>query len=534
MAQVRQRILSRVCLAAALAGFAQLEARRFYPDDPIGADPPPLPVKEALARRINEYYDFFRNTFFEPDRDLIGARTPRPSAALNTLGEVPDSGWFTNRIGSRPMTIAELARGPGDSRAPSLAGPWTVLSAKNEGVTPGLIVEDAEKRKYLIKFDPPEHPGMASAADVIGSKFFHALGYNTPENYIVHFTRQRLVVGPKARFTDYRGKERGMRPGDLDNTLEKLAKDREGRHRALASLFIGGELLGPFKFHGTRRDDPNDVVPHQDRRDLRGLFVFAAWLNHTDSKSLNSLDALVEENGLRYIKHYLIDFGAILGSDSFTAKSPRAGHVYLFDFKPAMWQFVTLGFYVNGWMLADYPDIPAVGRLGWEAFEPAKWKTNYPNPAFDSRTPGDVFWAARRVMAFSDEAIGAIVGTAQYTDPKAAAYVTRALIERRNRIGRAFLDAVLPLDSFRVRGGSLEFEDLMVRYGFAQPRQYRIAWFAFDNIRESKAIIPGASGPRIPRSGSDYLAAEIRGPETGRTVTVYLRGDKIAGLERTW
>ena len=30
---------------------------------------------------------------------------------------------------------------------------------------------------------------------------------------------------------------------------------------------------------------------------LRGLRVFAAWVNHNDSKSLNSLDMLVEEEG---------------------------------------------------------------------------------------------------------------------------------------------------------------------------------------------------------------------------------------------
>ena len=27
------------------------------------------------------------------------------------------------------------------------------------------------------------------------------------------------------------------------------------------------------------------------------------------------MDTLVEENGIRYLKHYLMDFGSILGSD---------------------------------------------------------------------------------------------------------------------------------------------------------------------------------------------------------------------------
>ena len=198
--------------------------------------------------------------------------------------------------------------------------------------------------------------------------------------------------------------------------LEKVPRDTEGRYRGLASLSIAGRIVGPFRYYGTRKDDPNDMVEHQMRRDLRGLFVFAAWLNHTDTKSINSLDSVVEEGGVRFIKHYLIDFGAILGSDSFEAKSPRAGNVFLFDFKPAAWQFLSLGLYVPGWMRADYPHIPEVGHLEYETFDPENWRNNYPNPAFDLRTPGDTYWAAKKVMSFSDEAIRAIVETGQYSD----------------------------------------------------------------------------------------------------------------------
>ena len=39
-------------------------------------------------------------------------------------------------------------------------------------------------------------------------------------------------------------------------------------------------------------------MPHEDRRELRGYGVFAAWLNHVDAKAINSLDTLVtDENG---------------------------------------------------------------------------------------------------------------------------------------------------------------------------------------------------------------------------------------------
>jgi hypothetical protein len=79
-------------------------------------------------------------------------------------------------------------------------------------------------------------------------------------------------------------------------------------------FFITGITLGPFLYYGTRTDDPNDIVPHEDSRDLRGLYVFAAWLNHYDTTALNTLDTLVEENGVPFIRHNLIE---IRSSDSY-------------------------------------------------------------------------------------------------------------------------------------------------------------------------------------------------------------------------
>jgi hypothetical protein len=509
-------------------------AQKFYPDDPIAREPKPLPVAKALNRKINDYYDYFQNTFFEPDKEEIKHHTPAPSEGVNTLGEVPDTAWFTNRIGSRLMSIDELVCGPGDAHAPNMDKPWTVVSAKNEGVTPGLVIKDSASRKYFLKFDPKSNPELASAADVLGSKFFYALGYNVPENYIVYFGRPQLAVTADSKYTTPDGRQRQMTARDIEDVLDKAPRDREGRYRGLASLTIPGDIIGPFRYYGTRKDDPNDIYPHENRRDLRGLYVFAAWLNHTDSKSINSLDSVVEEDGGHFIRHYLIDFGAILGSDSFEAKTPRGGNVYLFDWKPAAWQFLSLGLYVQPWMLANFPDIPAAGRIEYEHFDPETWKNNYPNPAFDLRTPGDTYWAAKKVMAFTDDAIRAVVRTARYTDPRASDWISKCLIERRNKIGRAFLNDVLALDNFAVRDGRLAYDDLSVKYGFHAPREYTIRWAAFDNANGQKTPIAAADGFAVPHSAAQYLAAEIRADQPRQTVTVYLRGNQIAGIDRTW
>jgi len=519
-----------------------LSARKFYRDDPLKALPPSRPVTSALSRKLSEYYDFFHHTLFRPGERTTASR-PFPAQGVNTLGEVLDTSWYTSRHYQQRMTIEELIRGPGRDNAPSPSGPLKVIAAKTEGVTPGFTIEDERGRRYIVKFDPRTNPEMASAADVVSSHFFYALGYHVPENYILYFQPERLTVAPNATLTDADGNHRKMTSQDIAEILLRVPQDPERGYRAIASLFIRGRILGPFRYYGTRRDDPNDIVPHEHRRDLRGLFVFAAWLGHNDVKSLNSLDTIVEENGIPALRHYLLDFGATLGSDSFVAKSPRAGNEYLFAMKPAAAQLFSLGFYLPRWARAEYPKLPAAGNFEWELFDPERWKPNYPIPSFENRLPDDEFWAARQVMAFTDDEIRALVRTGQYSDPEAEAWIVECLMRRRDKIGRAFFSKVFPLDRFRVESGRLAFEDLGVTQQLAAPRNYTVQWFRFDNDAETKTPLSGETMLPLPRAvasaaAGEYFAAEIHAGDPAKRVTVYVRKQpglvEVVGIDRAW
>ncbi|MEK7405871.1 MAG: hypothetical protein AAB225_12245, partial [Acidobacteriota bacterium] len=486
-------------LALVLVLVLPLGAQKFYRDDPIWKEPRPVRVEKAHFRKLSDYYDFFLNTFSRPGEEQPKGRRI-PAQGVNTLGEVLDGAWYVNRHGRARLSLEELLRGPETGNPPSTAGPWKVLKAKTEGITPGLVIEDPRGQRYWLKFDPLTNPEMATAADVIGMTFFHALGYHVPEYYLVRFDRRRLLITPKSTFTDALGKRRAMSARDVDEVLLDVPRDKEGRYRAVASRAVPGQELGPFRYHGTRSDDPNDVVPHEHRRDLRGLYVFCAWLGHDDSRAINTYDSLVEENGLRYIKHYLMDFGSILGSASTKANSARSGNERLFAAKPAAIEFLTLGLYVPRWARAEFPDLPSLGRLEHEIFDPEKYKTEYRNPAFENRLPDDTFWAARQVMAFTDDEIRAIVKKGQYSDPRAADWLATCLIKRRDKIGRTYFAKVLPLARIRLRDERLEFDDLAVKYGFHPPRQYTIQW-----------------------SRSEYRAAEIRAEDQKQTVVAWFR-----------
>src|SRR5436190_302021 len=100
--------MTRRTASAILFTAAVLNGEKFYSDDPVQAYPPPQNVETIRARRINEYYDFFQNVMFKPGE--IPSKTGKifPSLGVNTLGEAPDSEWYTNRHGRTRMSKEEL------------------------------------------------------------------------------------------------------------------------------------------------------------------------------------------------------------------------------------------------------------------------------------------------------------------------------------------------------------------------------------------------------------------------------------------
>ena len=72
---------------------------------------------------------------------------------VNTVDEVPDSSWFTNRIGRRGMTVEEVVNGPDQLARVSLDG-WVVSGGKGSGVQPGFRMTDPTGQLYQIEVDP--------------------------------------------------------------------------------------------------------------------------------------------------------------------------------------------------------------------------------------------------------------------------------------------------------------------------------------------------------------------------------------------
>jgi hypothetical protein len=524
-------------IALLLLTLTALDAQRFYPDDPLEFEPPPRPVGDLKNRKLNDYYDWASNQFF-----TLGERQPKKgppitAKGVSTLGEPMQGAWWEKRHYYRKMTIEELKRVPGPDVLPSPNAKWTVISAKNEGITPGFVVLDANKRRFFIKFDPLTNPEMATSADAITSRFFYALGYHVPDNNIVYFQPDQLVLGADVSLPGRDGKPRQMTRRDLLEVLLKVPKTADGKYRATASLSLPGKPVGPPRYYGMRTDDPNDIVPHEHRRDQRGLFVIDAWLGHDDSRAINNLDTVISENGRKFIRHYQLDFGSTLGSGTEVANSARSG-AYLFAWKPSARQFFTLGLVPEYWMFAHFPDYPSIGRIESKVFDPERWVPDYPNPAFANRLPDDEFWGAKLVTAFADDEIRAIVSMGQLSDKKAEEWLVEALMKRRDKIGRAYFSKVLPLDQFAIDKGELVWQDLGAAHGLT-PADIGIQWSAFDNMTGARTPLAGQSSKRIPALSSGYSCVTLQDRKIpSHTIDVFLNhgagAPRVVGIDRHW
>ena len=548
-----------LCTALVLAlGFTtlvvtQVQPRKFYPDDPLLVDDDTIDVPDEPAEiDLSDMFDRFGHIVVD-----LGSLTLTEAENVNTLDEVPDSSWFTNRHGTRRMSLEEITRGPNTGDGPDMSTPWRVFRGKIGGLTPGVQIIDGRGDRYVIKFDPVGVPELSSAAEVIATKLFYALGYNVPENYIARVDPEDgLEIEPGTTLEDEFGDETPLTRSFLRRRLRQVPRLPDGRIRVTASKYLSGQPLGPFRYYGTRTDDPNDVILHENRRELRGLRLFAAWTNHDDTRAHNTQDSWVEAEGRRYIRHHLLDFGSTFGSGSVDLQLPNLSFTYWLDFGEVRKNLVGFGVRTPAYRKVRWPRFPeyeSVGRWESEYYDAEAWRNDYPNPAFVRMTDRDAFWAAKIIMRFTPAELRAIVEAGEFTDPVQEQYFLDVLIERQHKTVRPYLDRLNPLDRFEVTSDGLGFVNLAEEYGFAEPgTTYRVQWSVYDNaadttralgeaVERTATTLPLPETSSVGSGGEVLLVAEIHSihedhPMWNRSVAVYLRSTggsfEVVGIER--
>ena len=458
-----------------------------YATGPIKTfDPDTTRIPMPSRKEQFQYWDRIDNTTFHQigkvldlNRVLrfigkpLGLASPREADNVNKLDDVPESSWYTYRHYHKPMSQEELARGP-NTVEPDTSGPWYIFRAKLEGAMGGFFFEDASGERFLAKFDGPLYPGLMSSVEVIGSRIFYAAGYTVPEATVAYFDPEKVFIRPGVEIED-NGEMRPMTMDDYRSIISSQGLYKDGTIRVFASKFVDGRPLGPWRFRGTYRDDPNDRVAHEHRRELRGMRVISSWVNDTDRRDANSMFVY---NDRGYIDHYVQDFGNILGANGHTIHRPIQGQAYLIDPRFMLLNTVSLGTYVPLWEKIDGSyEFPQVGYFRADVFKPGRWVPTHPNPAFENMTLRDAFWGAKIVMNFSDEDIRIMVETGVIYDQRAVDYLVETLIKRRDMIGRYWFKKINPLDRFEAALNDetlqISFSDLYIAGNLGSPDAHR-------------------------------------------------------------
>jgi hypothetical protein len=533
-----------IVLALGAATLAAPPAR-FLADDPLAREPESRDASSAKPADIGLLYDLSYNLF------VTAARTPSQTAArnVNTIDEAPDSSWFTNRILPDRPSMAALVRGPSTGPAPD-AERWTIVREKSSGYAPGFTAKDAKGETWFLSFDAPGHPEGATGAMVVATKIFWALGYNQIDTFITRVDPRHLTIDAGATVKRPNGKRTRMRQGDVNAVLARAHRNADGTYRAAAGRLLTGKVLGPFRYDGTRPDDPNDLVDHEHRRELRALRVFGAWTNLTDLKAGNTLDTLVSENGRMVVRHYLQDVGSTFGIGANGPHDWDEGFEYFYEGAAALRRLWSLGLALSPWQTARYTEYPSIGRFESAVFDPAAWKPHTATLPYIEMQPRDAFWAARRVAAFDDDLIAALVHTGQYSDAAAERHLAATLGQRRDKIAKAYLPAINPIvDAALSTAGVLTFDNAAVTArAAAAPAGYATEWFQFDNdsgrtqpLGQSRSNRGLVDAPRtLPAEVGAIVQIDVRanGGDAAwqRPVRLFFRrspsGWTLVGLER--
>ena len=440
-----------------------------------------LEAEDSLAipqPRQREFIKELREADVYVRRELVGGLDPRrPPRAydVNALDQVVRSAWFNPPADDRSPLDTYVIYGPPRP-------PFRLVDDPPLSGTPGArVILDARGYGYELLADDEDRPGMRTGAFVIASRLLHAIGYRTPEAHIIR------------------------------------ASDGE---RVAAIRWPVGVDLGPTATTN-RSDDPNDVLPHLDRRSLRALTMVTAWLGMKRLRLRTLRDVYVGSQGRGHVEHWVVGLDGALGVDDYLdavsfAQDPDREYSNFF-----------LRLFSMGLSPKPPPTMPqtlfdSVGFLSENVDE-----DHYaPSPPFEPRDymqPADAYWAAKRIAKVPQQAIADAIVAADL-DPLAGNWLFQVLNLRRASVIAKGYGQTTPCELV-----TLEHEDdgdvvvivadLAVSNGFVKAWQssYDVQLLddAGDRVAPDRTLVSPSSLLRIPIAKQvldrDYLVLRLHG-----------------------
>ncbi|BCS31162.1 hypothetical protein TBR22_A03620 [Luteitalea sp. TBR-22] len=557
------RVAALAACLALLGAADRPPAARVHRDSPLTSEPE---TQDARGARPVPH-----GRLYEVARDLTVTRTSTPTGTralnVNSIDDVPDSSWFTNQARDVPESDEVLrpatcmtCPGAAEDAAPTQDASLQVV-AIDASTAPRLTARDADGAMWDVVFDPVSHPETVTGTTVVVATLLRQVGYHHARWSIVRLRPHGLQPAAGATITTRTGRVVPLRPSDIAALLRGAAPHDDGTYRAAVARRPPGVRLGAFRFRATRPDDPNDVIPHEHRRELRALRVVGAWLNLTRLGPRMTQDVLQPRaDGRHVIRHYLEGAGMGLGVADGRPHGAREGIEYLYDPGPMLQRLWTFGLRRPDWHAREAPIERGIGRVPADGFDPRAWRPLVPNQAFVEMRSDDASWAARRIVGFTDARLREVVALARYSSEATSRRLVDLLASRRDAIGRAWLtaDAAVTRPALAL-DGTLTYADASVEAGLVERTpSRRIRWGLFDNetgttTRRGAAVADGG-GVALPEATSLPVGSHLwvgmhdvndpaagdgsvdaNGEEEPAVTLVFRRGDErwtLVSLER--
>ncbi|MCC6899344.1 MAG: hypothetical protein IT377_10240 [Polyangiaceae bacterium] len=473
----------------AVAGCGYRPAR-FHDAPPITDARDDRPI--AIPRKTAFVEAFYLSDVFlrRPVVDALDAERFPYARDVNALDEVPRSSWYS------PLA---LEPGAFEKEYASDGPPRGRVRLEERGGS--FLLTDARGKAYRLIGDHPSLPEVDTAAALIASRLVRALGYLTPEVWWVEPAALGLPrsAGPKS-------------------------------DRWVAVRWPVGVPLGPTDMTYPRDDDPNDRVPHRDRRTLRALGVLAAWLDLRELGPSRLVDAYVGLPGRGHVKHFVVGLHDALGAGSLGPSAPSrsaAGPVE----GDALANLVTLG------LARPRPSggEPARSLRVFRAQLDARQRLAHPYEPVDRLLPSDGYWLAKRMIRIPPKLIERVVREARFTDPGLERHVLHALDARRRTLASYWFARVTPCEVDSLSGRTLISSDVALKAGLESPSdtRYRVAFLGEDGkeLAPPRTLQPaeGEVEVPIPELDRDYVVVQVtairRGTLAPRAMEAHLKAD---------
>ena len=455
------------------------------------ADNAPIPLPRSTS--FIEPVAFTEAYVRRPIVDALDAsRTPR-ARDVNALDEVPRSSYWLGAV-TEPERLASAYAVAGPPRSP-------LVLKKDRGRT--LEIEDGRGYRYLLEADPDAEPNTRSAAAAISSRLLRALGYRSPEVWVVTPTASLPELGRAPAWS--------------------------------ATRWPVGIDLGPTPASERRSDDPNDRIEPTERRTLRVLGIVAAWLDIGDLGPAHLRDVYRGPPGKGHVEHYVVGLRTALGVRHLIhgdGVETAAGTVR----GSPLVNLVTLGLHRPATQIEDEHSLRAF-PLSAEGFD-----LGMPFDPIDHLLPGDEYWIAELLTHVSTKLLAAAVRAGSIADAGVARHLRRALEARRAALVSRHLLAATPCAVTATTERLLVFEDRAVAEGVVSGAGAHYLAELFDErgrplgpARRLNASL-GEIELSLPRAARvrSYVIARLHAeyPEHGRLPPVEVHLSRATGVLR--